>query len=219
MQKIQTAIATVVQLIPRAALAIEEEAVVKEVFGAAGYDNGARFFNFEKAKKLEEQQKQEGDPAQQVQMQQLQLKSQVAQQDFELGQAKLQLENQKLALEAEKLAAALQETQANVAYLLAKTDHEKTKLATQNVTSIYQATQAAGTIAQNPGIAAPTDEILKSAGFIDYNEAPVVSEVENPQPFVEPEVQNTSPGFPPLPPTGKGGIMKGIETPRLEREA
>jgi len=219
MQKIQTAIATVVQLMPRAALAIEEEEVVKEVFGAAGYDNGARFFNFEKAKKLEEQQKQEGDPAQQVQMQQLQLKGQIAQQDFELGQAKLELENQKLVMESEKMAVALQEMQANIAFLLAKTDHEKTKLATQNVTSIYQATQAAGTIAQNPGIAAPTDEILKSAGFIDYNEAPVVSEVENPEPFVEPEVQNTSPGFPPLPPTGKGGIMKGIETPRLEREA
>src|SRR5574343_1749262 len=116
-------------------------------------------------------------------------------------------------MESEKLAVALQEMQANVAYLIAKTDHEKTKLATQNVTSIFQATQAAGTIAQNPGIAAPTDEILKSAGFVDYNEAPVVSEVENPQPFVEPAVQNTSPGLPPVPATGRGGIMKGIETP------
>lgn len=218
MQKIQTAVATVTQLLPRAAAAVEEEEITKEIFGAAGYDNGARFFNFEKARKLEEQQKQEGDPSQQVQMQQLQLKSQIAQQDFELAQAKMQLENQKLAMESEKLAVALQEMQANVAYLIAKTDHEKTKLATQNVTSIFQATQAAGTIAQNPGIAAPTDEILKSAGFVDYNEAPVVSEVENPQPFVEPAVQNTSPGLPPVPATGRGGIMKGIETPELERE-
>jgi hypothetical protein len=221
MQKVQTAVATVVQLLPRAAAAVNEEEITKEIFGAAGFDNGARFFNFEKARQEEQAMKEQGDPAQQVQMQQLQLKAQIAQQDFEISQAKLQLENQKLAMESEKQAAMLQELAAKIDYLVARTDHEKTKLATQNVTSIFQATQAAGTIAQNPGIAPATDTILKSAGFIDYNEAPIVEEITPPleQPIVEPAIENTHPQFPANPTspgTGKAGILKGIQTPEID---
>lgn len=215
MQKIQTAVATVTQLLPRGAAAVNEDEVVKEIFGAAGYDNGTRFFNFEKARQEEQAAKEQGDPTTQVQMQQLQLKGQIAEQEFQIAQAKLQLENQKLAMESEKQAAMLQELAAKIDYLVARTDHERTKLATQNVTSIFQATQAAGTIAQNPGIAPSTDEILKSAGYIDRNEAPIVEEAPIPEEFIPPEQENTHPQFPA---TGRAGIMKGIQTPEIERE-
>ena len=215
MQKIQTAVATVTQLLPRGAAAVNEDEVVKEIFGAAGYDNGTRFFNFEKARQEEQAAKEQGDPTTQVQMQQLQLKGQIAEQEFQIAQAKLQLENQKLAMESEKQAAMLQELAAKIDYLVARTDHERTKLATQNVTSIFQATQAAGTIAQNPGIAPSTDEILKSAGYVDLNEAPIVEEAPVPEEFIPPEQENTHPQFPA---TGRAGIMKGIQTPEIERE-
>lgn len=215
MQKIQTAVATVTQLLPRGAAAVNEDEVVKEIFGAAGYDNGTRFFNFEKARQEEQAAKEQGDPSQQVQMQQLQLKGQIAEQEFQIAQAKLQLENQKLAMESEKQAAMLQELTAKIDYLVARTEHERTKLATQNVTSIFQATQAAGTIAQNPGIAPSTDEILKSAGYVDRNDAPIVEEAPIPEDFIPPEQENTHPQFPA---TGRAGIMKGIQTPEIERE-
>lgn len=202
-------------MLPRGAAAVNEDEVVKEIFGAAGYDNGTRFFNFEKARQEEQAAKEQGDPSQQVQMQQLQLKGQIAEQEFQIAQAKLQLENQKLAMESEKQAAMLQELTAKIDYLVARTEHERTKLATQNVTSIFQATQAAGTIAQNPGIAPSTDEILKSAGYVDRNDAPIVEEAPIPEDFIPPEQENTHPQFPA---TGRAGIMKGIQTPEIERE-
>ena len=217
MQKIQTAVATTMQLLPRAAAAVNEDELVTEIFGAAGYDSGTRFFNFEKARQLEEQAQQQGDPNQQVAMQQLQLKAQIAQQDFQIAQGKLQLENQRLQQQLEKQQAEIAQIMQNIKLMGARTDYEQARTTTEKVTSIFQGVQAAGTIAQNPGIAPASDEILKSANFIDANAAPVVEEVQPPtEEVIEPEVQNTHPNFPPNPASGKTGIMRGIETPRIE---
>jgi hypothetical protein len=89
--------------------------------------------------------------------------------------------------------------------------------ATTNVTAVYEATQAAGVIAQNPGIAPVSDEILASSGFSDHNKAPIVSEV-TPQPgMVPPAVMPEAPNYhPSQPPSGKTGLQAGIETPEIE---
>lgn len=199
MQRVQSAVATVVGLVPDAAMAVNGQEIAKEVFGAAGYDNGSRFFDFSKV----EQQK--SDPQLELQAQAMQMKQQIDQGKLELAQAKLQLDGEKMGLEQAKVQGYLKELDAKINLLIAQK-------AGQNVTTVYEATQAAGVVAQNPGIAPVTDEILNSVGFVDQNAAPVIEEVPQ-QRIVEPEKQNTHPAFPP---TGTAGIMKGLNTSKLE---
>jgi hypothetical protein len=185
LQKIQTAVATVTQLVPDAAMAINGAEVAKEVFGAAGFDNGTRFFDFAKVEQMKANP--QPDPAQQLAQQQ-------AQQKFEIDQGKLQLEQGKLQLEQAKAEAAKELQDAKIAEIMTKmdlilsqTDHTKSqtdltkaKATTEKVTSIYEASQTAGVVVQNPAVAAITDEILGSAGFVDSNEGPIVPEPEVP---------------------------------------
>ena len=178
MQKVQTAIATVTQLVPDAALAINGEEIAKEVMGIAGFDNGSRFFDFAKAEQLKQQQQ---DPMLQLKQQELEFKQQVEQAKQQLAQQKLQLD--------------LRELEAKINLLTAQT-------ATENVTAVFQATNTAGAVAMNPNIAPVSDEILKSAGFVDHNAPPVVPQMAEPQPFTPPEEQNTHPDFPTNPATG-----------------
>jgi uncharacterized glyoxalase superfamily protein PhnB len=207
MQKIQTAIATVTQLVPDAAAAINGREIAKEVFGAAGFDNGARFFDFDKVDEMKANP--QADPQMQLAQQQMEAKAQVEQGKMEIAQGKLQLENSKLQLEQQESMARLKELEAQIALIIAKT-------ATENVTAVYEATQAAGVIAQNPGIALASDEILKSSGFMDHNPPPVAQEIQQPVDFVPPENESTQPGFPPQPQSAATGIMRGIRTPEIE---
>lgn len=208
MQRIQGAVSTVVGLVPDAAQAIKGPEIAKEVFGAAGFDNGNRFFDFAKVEQMKANP--EADPQLELAKAQLEQRNAIEQGKLELAQAKLQLENQRLEMENAKTQGQLRKLEEEINKLIADTT-------TQNVTAVFEATQAAGVIAQNPGIAPTTDEILASAGFLDHNKAPVATEVQPPvAEVVPPEIQNTHPGFPPNPPAAAGGILRGLRTPELE---
>ena len=179
LQKIQTAVATVTQLIPNAAQAINGPELTKEIFSQAGYDNGDRFFNFAQVT-------QQQDPAIELKAQEIQSKNQIEQGKLQLAMAKLELERDKQALE-------LQELRENIKLLIAKT-------AAQNVTGVFEAANTAAVIAQNPGLAPSMDEILKSSGFVDHNGSPVA--LQPPAQPAQPMPQNTHPNFPPHPDVG-----------------
>ena len=199
LQKITQAVSTVVQLVPDAAAAIDGAAVAKEVFGAAGFDNGARFFNFAKveAQKANPQ----ADPQLELAKQQLEQKGKIEQGKQEVAQGRLQLELEKLKLQN-------REMEAKVALLTAQK-------VTENVNAVYEASQVAGVILQNPGAAPMIDETLASAGFKDQNGAPVVSEPAQTG-TTEPQVAvNTHPNLPAKPVSAGIGARKGIETPTL----
>jgi hypothetical protein len=205
MQKIQSAVATTVSLVPKAGAAIRGAEIANEIFGAAGYDNGSRFFDFAKVDAME--QSPPPDPAQQLAQQQMEMKMQIEQGKMEIAQGKLQLENTRLEMENAKIQKSLLEMDAKIALIQAQTT-------TTNVTAVYEAAQAAGVAAQNPGMAPVTDEILKSVGFIDRNAAPVMQAVT---PQAAPVVQNTGthPNLPPQPVSPVLGAKSGIETPTL----
>jgi len=194
MQKIQTAIATITQLVPDAPLAIIGEEVAKEVMGVAGFDNGSRFFDFAKAAKLKAQQQ---DPVLQLKQQELQLKQQVE-------EAKNQLAQQKLELEVQQSHAKLKEMEAQINLLIAKT-------ATENVTAVFEAVNTAGVVVQNPGIAPVSDEILKSSGYKDHNGGVTVPEPAQAQTYIPPAERNTHPNFPVRPDSPERGAKIGLE--------
>lgn len=186
LQKIQTAVATVTQLIPDAAQALNGAELAKEIFSQAGYDNGDRFFNFSKVQ-------QQQDPVVQLRMQEIESKNQIEQGKLQVAMMKLELEKSRQELE-------LQEMRENIKLLIAKTS-------SQNVTSVYEAANTAAVIAQNPGLAPATDEVLKSSGFVDHNGAPAIT--QPPVMPAQPLPQNSHPNFPPNPDVG---ISAGINS-------
>lgn len=203
MQRIQGALSAVIGLVPDAQAAVNGEEIAKEVFGAAGFDNGARFFDFAKVEALKARPPK--DPQIELAEKQMQAKSEIEQGKLEIAQGKLQLENS-------KLEANMKELDAKINLLIAQT-------ATANVTAVYEATQAAGVVAQNPGISPVSDEILASAGFMDHNQAPVVPEVTS-TPATEGTIvptENKVSTHPEFPPSAAQGIRRGIETPQLEK--
>jgi len=206
-QRIQGAVATVVGLVPDAALAINGREIAKEVFGAAGYDNGQRFFDFAKA----EQQKQnpDADPALQIQQMQLEQKAEIERGKLELANAKLQLEQQKQEMENAKLATQIKELAAKIDLITAQTT-------VQNTTAVFQASQAAAVVAQNPGLATSTDEILMSSGFKDHNPPPVMEAPAQSVDVIPPAIENTHPNFPPKPDSASAGIGAGSGTLQVE---
>lgn len=213
LQRITTAVQTMMNLIPDSALAVNGDEIAKEVFGAAGFDNGSRFFNFAKADAAK--QNPEQDPSIQVQMQQIQMKAEVEQGKLQLAHMKLQQESMKFELEAAKTKKQLEELDAKINLIIAQT-------AVQNTTAVFEATQAAGAVAQNPGMAPVTDEILSSSGFKDHNKAPVVSIADQPQNMgMETSSQtgreNTHPNFPPRPASPDAGLKAGMTTPGFEQ--
>lgn len=200
MERFQNAIVTATQLVPEAALAIKGEEVTKEIFGIAGFDNGERFFDFEKAKALQGQQ---DDPQVAIAKEQLQVQLQIAEQKAELDRGKLMLAYKEMELKLKKMEAEIALTHA--------------KKTTENTTAVYEAVQAAGVVAQNPALAESTDTILKSAGFIDYDAAPIVATPAQEAPVsLPPARQNTSPEMPPKPQSGQFGKAQGIETQKID---
>lgn len=82
------------------------------------------------------------------------------------------------------------------------------------VEALYSGMQTAQVAVTVPGVAPVADAIVKSAGFVDQDQAPVYpSEVQQqPAPIVMPERQNTDPRFPANPDSPGVGMMRGIET-------
>lgn len=212
MQKLIGAVSTVMQVVPGAQDAANGQELAEEVMSTAGYDNGARFFDFARADQIKKQLQEQGDPRIQMQREQIQAKMQLDQAKLEIENGKLEIAKGKLEIENQKLQATMQELAAKVELLLAQTRHTDAQATSTNVTSVYEATQAAGVSVQNAQIAPVTDAILLSAGFKDQNAAPIVP-VTPEMPAVIPEPQmNTSPTQPPVPRSAKSGILKGIET-------
>lgn len=131
--------------------------------------------------------------------------------------------------------AALRQARAEKEKALAR-KHDA-EAVSHGVEGMYSATQAAATIASQPAVAPLADGLLKSAGFVDRDAAPIVPQPDVAMSDVDlPDVQqNTSPMFPPranpdelnggalapvtspLKPAPAGhGALAGIETQRIE---
>jgi hypothetical protein len=86
-----------------------------------------------------------------------------------------------------------------------------------NVETIYSGLQAAQVAATVVGAVPVADEIIKSAGFKDQNQAPLMPEPVYPAEASVAQAQgNTSPMFSPKPDGPGEGMMSGIETQRAD---
>ncbi len=123
--------------------------------------------------------------------------------------------------EAEELAKAtaraeLKEKEASGALKQAQAEKAGSASVVDNVAAAYSSVQAAQVMASVAGLVPVADELLKSAGFVDKNPAPIFT-----QPAVEPELGaqvqvNTSPALPTKPLSPELGMEQGIETQRLD---
>ncbi|MFZ4539543.1 hypothetical protein [Propionivibrio sp.] len=84
-----------------------------------------------------------------------------------------------------------------------------------SVTGMFSGTQAAVNIASQPAVAPLADALLKSAGFVDMDLAPIIPSVPAGIPVIPPDQDNipsnTSPNFPPRIGTPDAGMNTGIE--------
>lgn len=104
---------------------------------------------------------------------------------------------------------------------------------TSGVTGMFSATQTAGAIATNPDVAPLADDLLRSAGFVDQDQPPIIPGApgEGAVSRLEQPAQNTSPMFParpgpdeleaeqvaaPVPESAVAGAGAGIETQAIE---
>lgn len=105
---------------------------------------------------------------------------------------------------------------------------------TSGVTGMFSAAQTAGAIATNPDVAPLADDLLRSAGFVDRDQPPIIpgASGEGAASRLEQPAQNTSPMFParpgpdeleaeqvaaPVPDSAVAGVNEGIETQAIER--
>lgn len=105
-------------------------------------------------------------------------------------------------------------TMAKVSLTQAQTVKTTAEAVNSGVTGMFSATQAANQIAAVPAIAPLADALLKSAGFIDMDAAPIVPTMpegmaDPMMPALEP---NTSPNFPARPAAPDIGVGNGIES-------
>jgi hypothetical protein len=112
--------------------------------------------------------------------------------------------------------------EAEITVNAAKLEKLQAEAVVKSVEALYASMQAAQTAATVPGVVPIADEIAKSAGFVDKNNAPIYKE-----PIVDPQTiqqappmeqqpaqpMNTSPMFPPSMPSAGQGMEQGIETP------
>jgi len=115
--------------------------------------------------------------------------------------------------------------EAKTALLKAQTEKTQAETVQAAVTSMFSATQAANQIAAVPGVAPMADTMLRSAGYVDKDGAPLIPDAgieplgpaaKGPgQPATHPAPggvpANTSPNFPPKPQAADIGAAAGIE--------
>jgi len=77
LNRLQTSVMTVAQIAPQSIARIKEEEIIKEVFGAAGFKDGARFFEPKEGEQAQSPQ----DPMIGLKLQEMKFKQQQAQQD------------------------------------------------------------------------------------------------------------------------------------------
>ena len=83
----------------------------------------------------------------------------------------------------------------------------------RNVEAQYSAIQTAQVIATTPATSGLADQLLRSAGYIDHDAAPIVPQAPPGMPMGLPQPTNTNPMTPANPGVG---LMDGIETPRAD---
>lgn len=108
--------------------------------------------------------------------------------------------------------AKLKELLAKIEQIKVNTEKTQAETVNTRVQSIYSGVQAANVIASTPQTAPVADQTLKSAGFLDQDEEPIVS-----RPLTQvPNAQNMNPSStnPITPAHASVGMMKGIETPQ-----
>lgn len=134
-----------------------------------------------------------------------------------------------------RLEADIALIQARSALVEAQTRKTHAEAVGAGVGSMYSAVQAAGSIAMQPAVAPLADDLLKSAGFVDQDEAPIVPQSEVASPAVDAMLgapRNTSPMHPPRanpqavpvpavepidPASAVEGVGDGIETQGFEQ--
>lgn len=123
--------------------------------------------------------------------------------------------------EAERLRKELADAElrlqiATASLKEAQAEKAKSGAIVDNVAASYSAVQAAQVMAATAGLVPVADELLKSAGFVDKNPAPIFSQpVAAPALGVMPGI-NPSPMFPAKPDSPTLGLDRGIETQRLD---
>jgi hypothetical protein len=91
-----------------------------------------------------------------------------------------------------------------------KTDADTTA---RSVEAQYSAIQTAQVIATTPATSGLADQLLRSAGYVDRDAAPIVPQAPPGMPMGLPQAPSTNPMTPANPGVG---LMDGIETPRLD---
>jgi len=102
--------------------------------------------------------------------------------------------------------------EAKAALLVAQTKKTEAETVNAGVTGMFSATQAANQIATVPAVAPLADALLRSAGFVDRDAAPIVPNAPEGMPTLPGMPQNTSPNFPAVPATPDVGVNAGIES-------
>lgn len=124
--------------------------------------------------------------------------------DPRIAQLEQQIQQLQQALEAKSPPELIA---ADVELKKAQTKKTLAEAVTKNVEGLFSATQAAANIAMQPGVAQAADEIARSSGFVDQNEAPLIPQIAPGTPALPPET-NTNPMTPANPATG---MNLGIE--------
>lgn len=105
------------------------------------------------------------------------------------------------------------EIEAKIALLRAQTEKTLNEAVNKSVEAQYSAMQAAGVIATTPATAPLADKLLKSAGYTDRDEAPIVPDL----PAIGQQITSAPANTSPLTPANPGvGMMAGIETQAID---
>ena len=103
--------------------------------------------------------------------------------------------------------------EAKVELTQAQAKKANSESVTRAVESLYSAMQAANVIATTPQTAPLADAMLKSAGFVDQDQAPIVPQYEGAGPVAEVAPEAPTNYDPRTPPSPTQGVRAGIRTP------
>ncbi|UYZ85320.1 genomic island protein [Entomomonas sp. E2T0] len=110
--------------------------------------------------------------------------------------------------------AKAQEIMAKIEKLQAEAERIKADSVNKGIESVYSGVQAANVIAATPQTAPIADQLLKSAGYQDKDQPPIVATPT--QQLPEAELANPTNTNPLTPANPDVGIMQGIRTPQID---
>lgn len=134
----------------------------------------------------------------------------------ELIQQMTNVDPEAVAAAKARQAAETKEIEATADLKTAQAEKQRLGVVVDGVTAAYSSVQTAQVMATVPGIVPVADEILKSAGFVDKNRAPIFIQPASPVLGLPAPHASTSPEFPAKPAGPALGMNTGIETQRLD---